>query len=257
MKEAAMARGYVVLDRAWARRLGVRRSSAGIYRIARWELMERLKQLQQDRMKRVVSLSAREDSRDLTESEPPLDDIVAVESHPHFVEFYKTEAFLVDCVRDFLTVGVVTRGAVIVVATQAHQSMFEHALWEAGIDISETQHSGRFVTLDASEALARFMVDGMPDPPRFKATIGELVSRAVQTGRDVRIYGEMVAVLWEEGNVAAAIALEDLWNELATRYPFSLFCAYPIHVLDAEANTPGCRTICGQHSKAILQGQGT
>jgi hypothetical protein len=29
-----MVRGYVVLDKAWVRRLGVRRSPAGIYRIA-------------------------------------------------------------------------------------------------------------------------------------------------------------------------------------------------------------------------------
>jgi hypothetical protein len=100
-------------------------------------------------------------------------------------------------------------------------------------------------------------VDGMPDPARFRAAIGQLVFQAVHTGRDVRIYGEMVAVLWDEGNVAAAIALEDLWNDLATSYRFSLFCSYPVHAFDTKASTPGYRTICGQHSKTILQDQGT
>jgi hypothetical protein len=66
----------------------------------------------------------------------------------------------------------------------------------------------------------------------------------------------MVAVLWDEGNVTAAIALEDLWNDLATRYPFSLFCAYPMRALKADASTEGFRTICGQHSKVLLQDQG-
>ena len=38
----------------------------------------------------------------------------------------------------------------------------------------------------------------------------------------------MVAVLWKEGNFVAALQLEELWNELQRRTPFSLFCAYPL-----------------------------
>lgn len=225
-------KGYVVLDTTWARRLGVRRSG-GMYRIARWQLMERLQQLQ-----------------------PPLDDIVA-RGHPHFVEFYETEAFLVDSVRDFLASGLVTGDAAIVVATDAHRDSFGRALMEAGIELREAQRCNRFIALDASETLAKFMVDGMPDAARFRAAMAQLVSRAAGSARDVRIYGEMVAVLWEEGNVAAAIALEDLWNDLATRYPFSLFCAYPMRVIDTDASAAAFRTICGQHSRVLLQGQGT
>lgn len=85
----------------------------------------------------------------------------------------------------------------------------------------------------------------------------QFVSRAVESAHNVRIYGEMVAVLWDEGNVAAAIALEDLWNDLATRYPFSLFCAYPMRAFDTDASIEGYRTICGQHSTVLLQDQGT
>jgi DcmR-like sensory protein len=170
--------------------------------------MKRLKRLQQDHVNQIVSLSAVDDgwgdilwcaplsgsSPDcgLTVSDPLLDDLVGVESHPHFVSFYETEAFLVDCVLDFLAVGVASRRAVIVFATETHRSMFDHALRDAGIDISEALRAGRFVVLDASKQLARFMVDGMPDPARFRATIGQLVFQAVHTGRDVRIYGEMV-----------------------------------------------------------------
>jgi hypothetical protein len=94
------------------------------------------------------------------------------------------------------------------------------------------------------------MVESMPDAARFEATMGELVSRAAQGPRELRIYGEMVAVLWDQGNVAAAIALEDLWNDLATRHPFSLFCAYPVSAFDTE-KTEQFRKVCGQHSRVI------
>jgi hypothetical protein len=77
----------------------------------------------------------------------------------------------------------------------------------AGIDLPEARGCGRYIALDASEALGRFMVGGRPDAARFKIAIGQLVSGAVESAPNVRIYGEMVAVLWDEGNVAAAIAL--------------------------------------------------
>jgi hypothetical protein len=243
-------KGYVVLDGTWARRLGVRRSG-GTYRIARRELMERLKQLQRAPMERVLSPSAVPGGRGLAADEPPLDDIVS-RDHSHFVGFYETAAFLVDSVRDFLAAGLATGDATIVVATDAHRNSFDRALMAAGIELPEAHRCGRFIALDASEALAKFMVDGMPDAARFRAVMGKLVSRAAESARDVRIYGEMVAMLWDEGNVAAAIAVEDLWNDLASAYPFSLFCAYPMRAFDSEASTAGFRRICGQHSRVLL-----
>jgi hypothetical protein len=215
------ANGHVVLDSTWAGRLGVRRS-AGMYRIARRDLMVRLEQLQQAPMAQTLSPSAVPGGRGLTVNERSLNDIVALESHSHFVGFYEIEAFLVDSVRDFLASGLVTGDAAIVVATDAHLNSFERALMEAGIDLPEARRCGRYMELDASELLAKFMVDGMPDAARFRAAIGQLVSRATESACDVRICVEVVVVLWDEGKVAAAIALEDLWNDLATSDPWSL-----------------------------------
>jgi hypothetical protein len=250
-----MTKGHVVLDSTWARLLGVRRSG-GMYRIGRRELMERLK-VQQAPLERVLSPLAVQGGRGLTANETPLGDTVTVEGHAHFVEFYETEAFLVESVRDFLASGLITGDVAIVVAADAHRDSFNCALMEAGIDVPEARRCGRFVSLDTSEALATFMVDDMPDVARFEATIGQLVSRVVENARHVRIYGEMVAVLWDQGNVAAAIALEDLWNDLATRYPFSLLCAYPMRAFDTYETTENFRRICGQHSRVLVQSQGT
>lgn len=221
--------GYVLLDSAWAERLGVQRTG-GQYRIGRRNLADRL-----------ARLSA---------TKPQRDDIVA-HGDSHVVGFYETEAFLVDSVRDFLAPGLLAGNAAIVVATDSHRALFGRALMEAGIDLDEAQRCGRYIALDAPEVLSTFMVECMPDAARFRATVGELVARAAEGQHDLRIYGEMVAVLWDQGNVAAAIALEDLWNDLATRHPFSLFCAYPIRVFDTDANTEPLRKICRQHSRVI------
>ncbi|HVE96634.1 MAG TPA: MEDS domain-containing protein [Pseudonocardiaceae bacterium] len=244
--------GYVLLDGAWAERLGVQRTG-GLYRIGRRELADRLA-----RLSATMPLADHVQGwiRSLTANEPQgdelqRDDIVARESHSHVVGFYETEAFLVDSVRDFLAPSLLAGDAAIVVATASHRDLFGRALREAGIDLGEAQRCGRYIALDASEALSKFMVEGMPDTARFRAVMGKLVSLSTEGPHDVRIYGEMVAVLWDQGNVAAAIALEDLWNDLATGYPFSLFCAYPIRAFDADASAEPFRKICGQHSKVI------
>jgi hypothetical protein len=41
----------------------------------------------------------------------------------------------------------------------------------------------------------------------------------------------LVNLLWRAGQPAAAIRLEELWNDLARLYPFGLFCG---HMLDSQ-----------------------
>ena len=224
--------GYVVLDSSWARRLGIRRSG-GRYRITRRELIARLQ----------------------AASAPQHDDHATPATHSHSVAFYETEAFLVDSVREFLAPGLLTGDAAIVVASDTHRELFDRALTHAGIDIPAARRSGRYLDLDTSEALATLMVDGTSEPARFTTGIGQLITQAANSAPEVRIYGEMIAALWDQGNITAAIALEDHWNDLATRYPFSLFCTYPIRAFDL--NPDGFHTICKQHSKVLHQPQGT
>ena len=141
--------GYVMLDSTWARQLGVRRSG-GVYRIGRRKLMDRLKELQQ---------IPTQGGGDLTAN---------VELHSHFVGFYETEKFLVDSVLDFLAPGLRAGDAAIVVANEAHRHSVDSALMAAGIDLPEARGCGRYIALDASEALGTFMVGGRPDAARFK-----------------------------------------------------------------------------------------
>jgi len=89
---------------------------------------------------------------------------------------------------------------------------------------------GDYLTLDAGETLAMFMLDGMPNPNAFRHSIGSVI-RQVLRGRantPLRCYGEMVDVLWKDGREAAAIRVETLWNELANTHDFKLLCGYSI-----------------------------
>ena len=170
----------------------------------------------------------------------------------HFVQFYETDEFLLDSVSGFIGAGLGAGAACIVLATKAHRESLEERLKANGLDLAAVYTRGTYLSLDAGETLSTFMVDGLPEPERFAEVVGSLIERAVKGQRSVRIFGEMVALLWTEGNQAAAIRLEALWNELHnTTHPFSLFCAYPMHGFAGEVYGEQFTEICQQHSHVI------
>ncbi len=168
--------------------------------------------------------------------------------HDHLVEFYETESLLVESVRNFFRPALLAGDPVILVATPAHRAAFITALEALGVDVQESRHSRRFVELDAADTLSRFMVNGMPDAGLFDQVVGGLVRTTADRNPRMRIYGEMVALLWDEGNREAAIALENLWNDLSERERYTLLCAYPLSSMEWGPNNTPFREICSTHS---------
>jgi len=175
-----------------------------------------------------------------------------MDTSEHFVQFYETDEFLLDSVSGFIGAGLGAGAACIVIATKAHREGLEERLQATGLDLATASTRGTYLALDAGETLAMFMVEGLPEPERFAEVVGSLIQRAVKGRRRVRIFGEMVAQLWTEGNQVAAIRLEALWNELHhTTHSFSLFCAYPIQGFAGEGYGEQFTEICQQHSHVI------
>jgi anti-sigma regulatory factor (Ser/Thr protein kinase) len=80
------------------------------------------------------------------------------------------------------------------------------------------------------------------------------LAKATEGGRPVRVFGEMVALLWDDGALAAAIELEKLWNDLAQRHSFSLFCAYPEQSVAPTGRRGALHDVCSHHT-LVIQGE--
>ena len=170
----------------------------------------------------------------------------------HFVQFYEHEYVLLEAVSGFVGAALRAKEAAVVLATPAHRKEVERRLLATGLDVAAEQDAGRFVSLDAVDLLAQFMVDGSPDAARFNEVIGGIIANAGRGGRHVRAFGEIVALLVAAGNESAAIRLEGLWNELQHRTgAFSLFCAYPMDTLGEESLGEAVRQVCAEHSQVI------
>ena len=167
----------------------------------------------------------------------------------HDVHFYPTDESLIQVVGEFLSEGVRAGQPLVVIATAAHRRAFEKELLRMHPDLDARE--AETVWLDARDTLASFMEGPMPNAELFQATVGNVFSRlmASRTYLVIRAYGEMVDLLWQEGNQEGAIALEKLWNALAHRYAFSLLCAYNGVGFEVVDSRPGYYRVCAMHER--------
>src|SRR5262249_13680965 len=154
---------------------------------------------------------------------------------------------LVATVTDFLAAALDRGGAVVVIATHAHRLAIASALGSRGAALDELVDAGRYRSLDADETLESFMRDRYVNPGIF-LTVSDMISSAARAGRPVYVYGEMVGLLWNDGNIAAALDLESLWNRMARRHRFTLFCGYSRTSLEARGDLASAKGMCDRHS---------
>ncbi|HJQ09109.1 MAG TPA: MEDS domain-containing protein [Candidatus Saccharimonadales bacterium] len=157
----------------------------------------------------------------------------------HVVHFYPHETDLFASLNQYIGAGLVKGETCIVVATGDHLRHLDVWLASNSIDITLARKTGQYVTLDATRTLSSFMEGDLPDRDRFFEVVGSAVAKAAAKGQPIRAFGEMVALLWKDGNKDAVIRLETLWNGLAEVYTISLYCAYPdLHfIMDKDARS--------------------
>ena len=169
----------------------------------------------------------------------------------HFVQFYEADGFLLNSLSGFIGTAISAGDGAIVIATESHRAGLEELIKANGLDVASAKAHGQYLSLDAAETLSQFMIDGMPEPGRFHTVIGGVIASVTDGRPRVKAFGEMVALLWAEGNHAAAIQLEQLWNDLQKAHSFSLFCAYPMNGFGGSQFLEPTRSVCTVHSRVI------
>jgi anti-sigma regulatory factor (Ser/Thr protein kinase) len=189
--------------------------------------------------------------RDLNRAEEPLAAATqdfAADGCEHAVQFYESDTALAAAVCEHVGPSLSRGEAVVVIATGPHRDLFEAGLVRDGLDLTAARARDAFVSLDAAELMEAFIVRGEIDATGFREVMGGLMRAAGAAERRVHVYGEMVALLWDEGNVLGAIELEGLWNELGRELPFSLLCGYRAASVAGEENLEALQRICHLHS---------
>jgi hypothetical protein len=142
------------------------------------------------------------------------------------VQFFDGDDDLTDSVARFAQEAFEINATCLVIGTAEHRKTIQQNLAAAGLPVDQLISSYQYIALDAYRTLAGFMVNDRPDRERFHSVMDLLIRQAGSRGQPVWIFGEMVALLAARGRLAAALQLEEHWNELTRAHDFTLFCAY-------------------------------
>jgi CheY-like chemotaxis protein len=96
----------------------------------------------------------------------------------HEAGFYSDDRLFLDDVTHFIGTALQAENSAIVVATESHQNSLLAKLEAHGVDIAAAIEQGRYISMDAADALSTFMINGMPDPDRFLNLFGNLIVTA-------------------------------------------------------------------------------
>ncbi len=174
-------------------------------------------------------------------------------SSQHLVQFYEDESSIVENVAYLAARTLASGDSSVVVATETHLEQIRQRLACSSLDLDAARDSGRYVTVDATRALSKFMVDGQPDKAKFDDIVGGIVRNAARNSSNgfVFAFGEMVGLLCAANNPDAAVRLEQHWNSLAEQHRFSLYCAYSLSSLGREPDANALIQICAEHALTI------
>ena len=179
--------------------------------------------------------------------------LAAAGPRDHIVQLYQDQQFLNRAVCRFAAGAIANGEGVILVPTAAHWEAFRPRLEAEGVDVKDAQARGQLTVVDADELLPRFMRDAMPDAPVFLGLAADVIAHA--RGQDrypkVRWWGEMVNVLWEQGNVAASMSLEDQFDRLAKHHEIAIFCSFVMDNFNSEVHSRLLPRLGQNHSHLI------
>jgi hypothetical protein len=168
----------------------------------------------------------------------------------HAVQVYDDLGELAASVGRYLDAGFRAGQPAVLISTADHFDRFARELDLRGWDIERLEAGGLLARFDAQQTLDAFMDGEIPSAERFEQAVGGAIDRVASRFPDktIRAFGEMVDLLWRRGNEAGAIALEELWNDLAETRRFALLCGYHLDIFDIDVQTSALPEIIRVHT---------
>ncbi len=148
----------------------------------------------------------------------------------HEILVFSDEADLLESFTEFIGAALRAGNSAIVVTTKLHRESIIQRLKNEDVAVDTATQEGTFIWLDSAEESG---------PARFLDALRGSVkaaSNATKTGTPrVAFCGERAGRLWAEGQIDAALELEQMCDELARTLDLDILCAYPLGEGSEEA----------------------
>jgi MEDS: MEthanogen/methylotroph, DcmR Sensory domain len=171
----------------------------------------------------------------------------------HIVQLYEDDDFYGEAISHFTAEGLVRGESVILVATKPNWDNISRRLHGKGFDTGALFRQGQLTLLDADKTLPGFMAGNLPDGNIFKPLARQTIAKARAGGKfpRVRWWGEMVNVLYVEGNTRGSNRLEEFFDEVAHEERVAVFCSFLMDKFDPKIYEEAFGNVCRTHSHVI------
>jgi len=166
----------------------------------------------------------------------------------HVLQLYENDVIFIDTLIGFVESTIRANQIAIVIATNSHLTALEAQLENHGHTIEKLIADHIFIPVSAEDTLDEVFVDDSVDENRFMQVLSNFLDHAKHNQKKVRVFGEMVALLWAQGNKDAALQLEHVANRISKQEAFIRYCAYPKELFTADGSD---KSVCDCHSKII------
>lgn len=171
----------------------------------------------------------------------------------HIVQLYQDPDFYGDAIAHFSAEGIDRGESIILVATELNWKNISGRLAAKGFNVEELRRLGQLTLLDANATLPKFLRNNQPDGEVFKGIARATIAKARNGGKfpRVRWWGEMVNVLYMDGNGRGSTRLEELFDEVAHEEQIAIFCSFLMDKYDRNIYDGPLGDVCRTHANLI------
>ncbi|HLP81078.1 MAG TPA: MEDS domain-containing protein [Nitrosomonas sp.] len=181
---------------------------------------------------------------------------LAGSSGKHRVEVCPDDTSQVEQLTRYLMEGFHNDEAMMVVAKPALRSAVMAQLSLLGLDVQSIKNQGQIRFFDAEFLISRFTIDGVLDEEFFQEYVGTHVEILRLRFGNVRIFGGMVALLWDQGKYHEAMQVEEFWCNLLEQHEAKLLCSYSLSRVEPALFQESVDFICKCHNHLIPEEKG-
>jgi len=124
---------------------------------------------------------------------------------PHLVQLFDAPRSLADAVSHYLLEGRAEGQHTLVIARTSHWQLIRAYLERRAFAVDESAEN--LTVVDARKLRARIMRRGVLDPARMEETLAGMLTELSEAPRGLRVYGEIVELVAEEGDFEQACLL--------------------------------------------------
>lgn len=160
-----------------------------------------------------------------------------VASKDYVLQIYQNEDVFLDTLIGFVGTGINAGDCILVIAKTKHLNALTDKLKKLAVKPDTLIADDRYIPVQAEALLPSLLDNGDVDEQKFRSLISTHVKKARQRKRRIRVFGELVNLLCEQGKPETAVKLEHLWNNIGKEESLNVYCAYPEQTLQQHADT--------------------